>query len=78
MDKSNKENFVEIPLANFNRKQCTFPATIFETRFAPSAKNLVEFRRIIETHGYQCISLISEERIIFACKSLSKSCISAV
>jgi len=44
----------------------------------PSSKNLVEFRRIIEAHGYQCISLISEERIIFACKSLSKSSISAV
>jgi hypothetical protein len=78
MDKSNKENFIEIPLASFNRKQYQFPTSIFETRFMPSSKNLTEFRKIIEAHGYQCISLISEERIIFACKSMSKNCISAV
>lgn len=38
----------------------------------------MEFRKIIEAHAYQCISLISEERIIYACKQMSKNKICAV
>ena len=78
MEKASKDSFVEIPLNNFNKKSFQFPSTLFETRFAPNPKNLTEFRKILEAHGYHVINLISTDRIIFATKSVATSWIGAV
>jgi hypothetical protein len=41
MEKGLKESFIEIPLANFNKKPYQFSSSLFETRFAANQKNLI-------------------------------------